>query len=284
MREILKSSLSSRALFVWATSAILAPVLIQNSSIAQPARAWGPGETPTQAASRVVTDEQVVNVNGVDKAVKKGEVINSEEGAKSVNGLSTNAISIETGKEAVLQDGTRILKDGTLVNPDGSAVTKDGTIILPDGREEVKREQAVQGQKQSILAPDSSGQTQGGGRVQGGVGTPNQFVAELSCFPVSNGVNLRLTLTPLANSVQFFYRDLVYSFSNSGGTSIPNKGVIVPVQSPVYIALNLVPGLDLKKSSINVRGTVNGAVVTPERTTAYTFIIGNEALLTAPCN
>lgn len=274
MSKILKRSSSSRALFVWAFSAILAPVLIQNSSIAQQARAWGPGETPAQAASRVVTDEQIVNINGTDKEVKRGEVIKFEEGT----------VSIETGKEAVLQDGTKIMKDGTLVNPDGTAVTKDGTIILPDGREEVKGNQSVQGQTQSILAPDSPGQTQGLGRVKGGVGTPNEFSAEVKCFPVSSGINLIFSLTPRANSVQFINRDLVYSFSDSKGTSIPNKGPILPVQSPVYFAQNIVPGLGLNKSSVNVRGSVNGVTVTPERTTAYNFIIGNEALLTAPCN
>jgi hypothetical protein len=118
---------------------ILAPVvLIQNPSIAQPARAWGPGETPAQAAQRVVTDEQIVNVNGIDKEVKRGEIINSEEGAKTVNGLSAHTVSVEIGKEAVLQDGTRILKDGTFVLPDGSAFTRDEIGIMPDGRELTK--------------------------------------------------------------------------------------------------------------------------------------------------
>ncbi len=276
MSKILKRSLSTRSLLMYALSAILAPVLIQNSSIAQQARAWGPGETPAQAAERVVTDEQIVNINGVDKEVKKGEVINFEEGA----------VSIETGKEAVLQDGTKIMKDGTLVNPDGTAVTKDGTIILPDGREEVKRDQAVQGQTQSILAPDSPGQTQGLGRVKGGVGTPSEFSADLSCVPqpVSSGIRFSLRLTPLADNVNFIYRDLVYSFSDSKSTSVPKLGAILPIQSRVYTESNFLPNLDLAKNSVNVRGYVNGISVTPQRTTTYRFIIGNEALLTAPCN
>jgi hypothetical protein len=138
MPKIVKSSLYSRLSFMGALGIILAPVLIQNPSIAQQARAWGPGETPAQAAQRAVTDEQIVNVNGIDKEVKRGEVINTEEGAKTVNGLSVNTVSVGTGKEAVLQNGIRILQDGTFVFPDGSAFTKDGISITPDGRELTK--------------------------------------------------------------------------------------------------------------------------------------------------
>jgi hypothetical protein len=140
MLKILKRSLS-----IWAFSVTLAPVFIQQSSIAQQARAWGPGETPAQAAERVVTEEQTITVNGIDKEVKRGEVVNFES-KKIDDGSagSTSTLAFEKGKEIVIQNFmgiTRVLRDGTMVLSDGTATTTDGITILPDGRELTKENQ-----------------------------------------------------------------------------------------------------------------------------------------------
>jgi hypothetical protein len=267
MRKILKSSLSSRALFVWATSAILAPVLIQNSSIAQPARAWGPGETPTQAANRVVTDEQIVNINGIDKEVKKGEVINFEGGE----------VNVERGKEAVLQSGTRILKDGTVIFPDGTARTADGTTVLPDGRAVVEADQGkeTQGIQQG---KDTQGVTQGIRGVRG-----DGFDATISCTLGVDETDIIVRVDPLnslnsTGSVVFGTRNLVLSFNT--GAPVPKAGVIVP-QSVAYAELIMVPG---RKSAVNIAGTV-GAVRSTSQTlvTVIEYIIRPSALTTT-CN
>jgi hypothetical protein len=262
MSKILKRSSSSRSLLVYAFSAVLAPVLIQNASIAQQARAWGPGETPAQAAERVVTSAQTVTINGVDKEVKEGEVINLE---------GNGAVRTDVGKEAVIQNAmgiTRILKDGTTVSSDGTAVTMDGTTILPDGREEVKESQKVdQGQTQ---AATDQGQTQAISNRDAG-----PFRISLSCSLAPSGqasVIGFLFATQVGKAVTLTDRELLFTYDSLPLN--PRIGGIGLINSyfEAFQTFN-------RKNSATVTGVVRGKSV--DNLSVYTFAIDR---FTTGCN
>lgn len=136
---MLRKSCLSVALFCSFSVLLSVPDYSMAQQSVRRERAWKTGETPAQAARRVVTAEQTVTVNGADRRVKKGESI-------SVGG--GNVLRVEIGNELTLQDGTRILKDGTIVLPNGTATTVDGTTILPDGRE-------VRGSQRIVIEGDT---------------------------------------------------------------------------------------------------------------------------------
>ncbi len=245
-----------------ALSAILAPVIIQNPSMAQQERAWGPGETPAQAADRVMTDEQTVTINGTKKEIKRGEAINFEGGA----------ISLDIGKEAVLQNGTRFLKDGTMVLSNGTAMTADGITILPDGKEEVKESQkADQVQTGGVVNQGQSLADQGQPRaVTGGVKTvvgEGNFIAGLSCaISAPNEVLITSSLISPVAGIRYVFRSLTFGFDR--GNPIPAQGVTNQPE-----AFNEVLRVPERKSAVNVTGTVNGLRAFQGTVTGFEFKI-----------